>query len=117
MVGVVAGGGARRKRGAAGSRQALAVEIGRAFAEIIRDEPFVRDLWVTADTEEPGIYLWLHTDPMDLTAESRLLGPSMDLIEERFPDEYILVLPKHAGNTIGDPSLPPRQDAVQIPLR
>jgi hypothetical protein len=116
MVGVAAGGGRGRRR-AAGSRQALAVEIGRAFAEIIRDNPVVHDLWVTADTEEPGIYLWLYTDPLDIDMEISLLGPSMDLIEERFPREYILVLPKHARNTIGDPRRPPRQDAVQIPLR
>ena len=69
MVGVAAGGGGRRKRTGAGSRQALAVEIGRAFAEIIRDDPVVHELWVTADTEEPGIYLWLYTDPLDMDAE------------------------------------------------
>jgi hypothetical protein len=117
MVGVAAGGGGRRKRGAAGSRQALAVEIGRAFAEIIRDNPAVHELWVTADTEEPGIYLWLYTDPMDLDTETSLLGYSTDLLDERFPREYVLLLPKHSGNTIGDPRRPPRPDAVQIPLR
>ena len=35
------------------ARHARAVEVGRAFTEIVRDEPFVRELWVTADTEEP----------------------------------------------------------------
>jgi hypothetical protein len=109
--------GGRRKRSEAASRQALALEVGLAFAEIIRDNPVVHELWVTADTEEPGIYLWLYTDPMDIDAETSLLGPSMDLIEERFPSEYILVLPKHSANTIGNPRRPPRQDAVQIPLR
>ena len=117
MVGVAAGGGGRRKRTGAGSRQALAVEIGRAFAEIIRDEPFVHELWVTADTEEPGIYLWLYTDPLDLDAEHELFGLPMDLLDQRFPREYVLLLPKHARNTIGEPRRPPRQDAVQIPLR
>ena len=117
MVGVAAGGGGRRKRGGVTSRQALAIEIGRAFAEIVRDHPVVHDLWVMADAEEPGIYLWLYTDPMDIDTENSLLGPSMDLLEERFPREYFLVLPKHARNTIGDPCRPPRQDAVQIPLR
>jgi len=117
VVGVAARGSGRRRWGVTPARERRALEVGRAFAEIIRDNPVVHALWVTADIEEPGIYLWLHTDPMDLTAESRLLGPSMDLIEERFPGEYILVLPKHADNTIGDPRIPPRPDAVQIPLR
>jgi hypothetical protein len=117
MVDVAAGGGGRRKRSATASRQALAVEIGHAFAEIIRDNPAVHELWVTADTEEPGIYLWLYTDPLDMIAERELHGHPMDLLAERFPREYVLVLPKHSGNTIGDPRKPPRQDAVQIALR
>jgi hypothetical protein len=41
----------------------------------------------------------------------------VDRLEERFPREYILVLPKHTGNTIGEPRRPPRPDAVRIPLR
>lgn len=93
------------------------MEIGRAFAEIIRDNPVVHDLWVTADTEEPGIYIWLYTDPLDLAAERDLFDRPLDLLDERFPREYVLLLPKHSGNTIGDPRLPPRPDAVQIPLR
>ena len=117
MVGVTAGGGGRRKRGAAGSRQALAVEIGRAFAEIIRDNPTVHELWVTAATEEPGIYLWLYTDPLDMDAEREFFGRPLDLLAERFPREYVLPLPTHSRNTIGEPRRPPRQDAVQIPLR
>lgn len=117
MVGVAAGGGGRRKRGGAGSRQALAVEIGRAYAEIVRDNPMVHDLWVTADTEEPGIYLWLYTDSLDRAAEHDLLDSPMDLLAERFPREYVLALAKHAENTIGDPRIPPRPEAVQIPLR
>jgi hypothetical protein len=101
----------------AGARQARAVEVGRAFAEIVRDEPFVRELWVTADTEEPGIYLWLVTDPIDMDTERALCDEPLDRLEERFPREYVLVLPRHSGNTIGEPRTPPRADAVQIPLR
>lgn len=99
------------------ARHARAVEIGRAFAEIIQDEPFVRELWVTADTEEPGIYLWLFTDPITMDTEDRLLGRPMDVLDERFPREHVLLLTKHSGNTIGDPRRPPRPDAEQIPLR
>jgi hypothetical protein len=104
------------RQAAAAARHARAVEVGRAFAEIVRDEPFVRELWVTADTEEPGIYLWLYTDPIDLSVERELFGQPMDLLAERFPREYVMLLPRHTGNTIGKPRRPPRQDAEQIPL-
>ncbi len=117
MVGLAAGGDRKKRRKATTARERRALEVGRAFAEIIRDNPVVHDLWVTADTEEPGIYLWLYTDPLDLAAEHDLLDGPMDLLEERFPREYVLALPKHAENTIGDPRIPPRPDAVQIPLR
>src|SRR5262249_33427454 len=90
------------RQAAAAARHARAVEVGRAFAEIIRGDPVVRELWVTADTEEPGIYLWLITDPLDMDAESEFFGSPMDQLAERFPAEYVLVHPMHSGNTIGD---------------
>jgi hypothetical protein len=102
----------------AASRHARAVEVGRAFAEIIRDNPVVHELWVTADTEEPGIYLWLYTDPLDMEAERELFGLPMDRLLERFPREYMLILPVHARNTIGDlHGVLRSRDAEQIPLR
>jgi hypothetical protein len=104
------------RQAAAAARHARAVEVGRAFADIIRDDPVVRELWVTADTEEPGIYLWLITDLIDMDAEYTLFGAPMDLLADRFPGEYILLLPVHAGNTSGDLHGGPRQDATKIPL-
>jgi hypothetical protein len=117
MVGVAAGGGGRRKRSAVGSRQALAVEIGRAFAEIIRDNPAVHELWVTADTEEPGIHLWLITDPIDSDAQRDFYGSPSDLIEDRFPTEYVWVHVMNPRQRIGDVHGALRPDAQQIPLR
>jgi hypothetical protein len=105
------------RQAAAAARHARAVEVGRAFAEIVRDEPYVRELWVTADTEEPGIYLWLYTDPIDMNVERQLVGEPLDLLDERFPREYVLLLTKHSRNTVGEPRRPPRTDAEQIPLR
>jgi hypothetical protein len=105
------------RQAAIAARHARAVEVGRAFAEIVRDDPVVRELWVTADTEEPGIYLWLYTDPIDIDVEDDLQGLPMDRLDERFPREYVLLLTRHVGNTIGDPRRPPRPDAEQIPLR
>jgi hypothetical protein len=101
----------------AAARLARAVEVGRAFAEIIRDEPFVRELWVTADTEEPGIYLWLITDPIDMDAERDLHGTPTDRLFDRFPREDIWVHPLNPRNHIGDIHGALRRDAVQIPLR
>jgi hypothetical protein len=105
------------RQAAAAARHARAVEVGRAFAEIIRDDPVVRELWVTADTEEPGIYLWLYTDPLDIDAEFMLFGSPVDELAGRFPGEYVLVLPMHSGNMVGDPHGVLRgRDAEQIPL-
>jgi hypothetical protein len=101
----------------AASRHARAVEVGRAFAEIVRDEPVVRELWVTADTEEPGIHLWLITDALDWEAEEHFYGKPSDLIEGRFPTEYLWVHVMNPLHHIGDIHSSLRQDAEQIPLR
>jgi hypothetical protein len=94
------------------------VEVGRAFAEIIRDEPFVRELWVTADTEEPGIHLWLITDPLDMEAERYFYGTPSDLIEDSFPKEYVWVHVRNPRHYVGgDAHASLRRDAEQIPLR
>jgi hypothetical protein len=115
MVGSAAG---PEREVAAASRHARAVEVGRAFAEIVRDEPAVRELWVTADTEEPGIHLWLITDPLDWEAEGSFHGAPSDAIEERFPGEYVWVHVRNPLNFIGgDTHSSLRQDAEQIPLR
>src|SRR4051794_31143015 len=102
---------------ATAARHARAVEVGRAFAEIIRDEPVVRELWVTADTEEPGIHLWLITDPLDLETEEQFHGTPSDLIDARFPREYIWLHPIHSRTFSGDLHQVRRPDAEQIPLR
>lgn len=99
------------------ARHARAVEIGRAFAEIVRDKPFVRELWVTADTEEPGIHLWLITDPLDWERHRGFHGTPSDLIEDQFPTDYIWVHVMNPVNFIGDVHESLRQDAQQVSLR
>src|SRR4051794_29999475 len=96
---------------AVASRHARAVEIGRAFAEIIRDNPVVRELWVTADTEEPGIHLWLITDPLDMDDEREMHGAPVDQLFERFPREAVWLHPIHGGHFIGDLHRVLRSDA------
>jgi hypothetical protein len=105
------------RQAAAAARHAKAVEVGRAFAEIVRDNPVVRELWVTADTEEPGIHLWLITDPLDWEAEGHFYGSPSDEIEDCFPSEYVWVHVMNPRHFIGDVHLSLRQDAEQIPLR
>jgi hypothetical protein len=117
MVGATAGEDGKKRRKATTVRERRAIEVGRAFAEIIRDQPFARELLVTADWQEPGIYLWLLTDPISMDEERMLFESPMDQLYARFPDEYILILPVHTGNTIGDLHDGPRRDAIPIPLR
>ena len=117
MVGLAAGGDRKKRRKATTARERRALEVGRAFAEIIRDQPFARELLVTVDWIEPGVYLWLLTDPIGLNEQEILFGSSMDQLYARFPDEYIMILPVHEENTIGDPHDGPRRDAMPIPLR
>jgi len=102
---------------AVASRHARAVEVGRAFAEIIRDNPVVRELWVTADTEEPGIHLWLITDPLDWETEEQFHGSPSDVIQDHFPVEYVWVHVQNPSHHIGDIHDSLRPDAEQIPLR
>ena|SRR5215212_4519207 len=102
---------------ATAARHARAVEVGRAFAEIVRDEPFVRELWVTADTEETGIYLWLITDPIGLDEIRALYETPMDRMYERFPDGGFSLQILNPGHTIGDVHRAVRPEAERIPLR
>jgi len=114
MVGFAAEPG---KEAVAAARHARAVEIGRAFAEIIRDEPAVRELWVTADTEELGIHLWLITDPLDWDEQKYFYGSPSDQIEDRFPRDGVWVHVLNPCQHTGDVHGVLRQDAEQIPLR
>lgn len=99
------------------ARHARALEVGRAFAEIVRDEPFVRELWVTADTEESGIDLWLITDPIGLDEIRALYETPMDRMYARFPDGDFSLQILNPGHTIGDVHRALRPGAEHIPLR
>ena len=101
----------------AAARHARAVEIGRVFAEIVRDEPSVRALWVTADTEEIGMHLWLITDPLDWEAQEHFYGAPSEQIEDRFPQDGVWVHVLNPRNHTGEVHQSLRQDAEQVPLR
>jgi len=99
------------------ARQAHALEVGRAFADIIRDDPVVRELWITIDTEEPGVHLWLITDPIGMDKIRDLYGLPVDRMYERFPAGDFFVQILNPSHTIGDVHRALRRDAEQIPLR
>ena len=115
MVG--AAGGGRRKRSATVSRERRALEVGRAFAEIIRGEPVARELWITVDTEELGVSLWLITEPIDLDKVGELYESPLGRLYERFPEgdfDFNVLNPLH---TTGDVHGALPRDAEPIPLR
>jgi len=93
-----------------------ALDIGRAFAEVVRDEPVARELWVTLDTEEPGVHLWLIVEPIDMRAEYDLYGLP-DALTTRFPEDVVWLHVLNPRQTIGDVRRALRSDAEQIPLR
>lgn len=93
------------------------MKIARAFAEIIRDEPVVRELWVSENVEEFGRVLWLIVDPIDIDAERELYGDPVDRLYDRFPKGDFSVMVLNPLQTIGDVHRSLRQDAEQIPLR
>jgi hypothetical protein len=93
------------------------LEIGRAFAEIIRNVRVARELWVTTDTEEPGAHLWLITDPLDWDEIRELYGEPVDRLYDRIPEGDFFVHVMNPPNHTGDIHDSLRRDAVQLPLR
>jgi hypothetical protein len=117
MVGVAADGDRKKRRGRPTARERRALEVGRAFAEIIRDEPVARELWITVDDGRSGVGLWLITDPIDLDKIGELYETRFGRLYERFPEgdfDFIILNPQH---TIGDVRRGVPRDAEQIPLR
>ena len=88
-------------------------EIGLALARIVRDEPEVKELWVST---HPEIHLWLVVGPMDLDTQ-RSLYLLTDPVYERFRSidfEFHILNPReHRGDV--HRALPPF--AFEIPLR
>lgn len=65
-----------------------AQQMGRAFAEMAREEPAARRLWVSTNGCE--VELWLLTEPTDADTERRLYAASKALYDH-FPEAVFFV--------------------------
>ncbi len=90
-------------------------EVGRTFAQAVRDEPAVKSLWASAHRDY--FELWLVTAPVDADTERRLYG-LIELLFEAFPDARIRlhVINREAFEDFELTSIVPR-GAENIPLR
>ena len=97
------------------TRQPTAREIGTVFATRVRDEPIVRELWVT--DERDGVHLWLLIDPIEHDDKELDLYGMVDVLDERFPRADFQVHVLNPLDYTADPreSLPGYAEA--IPLR
>ena len=117
MVGATAGGDGKKRRKATTARERRALEVGRAFAEIIRDEPIVRELWVTVERGDYSVGLWLVTDPIDLDTIGELYASPLNRLYQRFPEgdfDFNVLNPSHLRGDLHQ-RLP--KDAERVPLR
>ena len=57
-------------------------ELGKTFAEAIREEPAAKQLWVRSHRDY--FELWLLTEPIDSVTERRLYAAGL-LLHDRFP--------------------------------
>lgn len=98
------------------TRKSTAREVAEAFAACVSREPLARELWVSVDTEEPGIHLWLLIEASeDFDAQLALYGV-VDSLDTRFPDADFQLHVLNPLSYTRDPreSLP--RDAEHIPL-
>lgn len=68
------------------SQQATAQDVGRRFADAVRQDPVAQGVWTRAVRDY--IEVWLLTEPIDAETERRLYGLSASL-DRWFPETYI----------------------------
>ena len=99
----------------------VARQVAHCFAEAIRNEPAVKQLWVWGKLGhvEPGreaVDLWVFLDSADDEAERRIVRAA-SLLHERFPHINVMV---HLTNGLMpkdfDPTTEVYPGAEQIPL-
>ena len=90
-----------------------AEQLAQVYAEAVKDEPLILELWLT--TWQDGVHLWLITPPMDTADQRRLHGYTRVLYDTfRKADFSVHVMnPCNFRGEIRD-SLP--RDAFQFPL-
>jgi hypothetical protein len=91
-----------------------ALELGRDLAKIVKDEPLVKELWVS-DNGCCKFHLWLIVEPLSLDEERdifALVGP----LWTQFPDVDFMVHPLNPNHFLGDTHQVLPQSAKQLPL-
>ncbi len=68
--------------------------VGRIFAEAVRDERAVREIWVSDDRDHVNV--WLYTEPITREQELHLYGLE-DVIYDHFEAADVQVHIQHAG--------------------
>ena len=63
----------------------LAREIGLCYAAAVRDEPYVRSVWIRPIRDY--VKIWVETDPIDFDTEGRLYSAAR-VVDEQFPGVY-----------------------------
>lgn len=89
--------------------------LGREFADLVRCEPSIRELWVRRYHDRTE--LWLITDDIDAPTERHLYGFGVELIQ-RFPEAGVVLRilnPRFGGEPGLRDVIPPGSE--QIPLR
>jgi len=71
-----------------------AQNVGRTFAEAVRGEHAVREIWVSNDRDH--VELWVYTAPITHDQELHLYGLE-DVIYDRFEDADVQMHIQHAG--------------------
>src|SRR5690554_4699486 len=73
-------------------RQPTVESIGKIFADAVRDDEAVREVWVAEDCE--GFIISVFTDEIDIPHELQIYGHDMD-VHKQFPDALFEV---HVNN-------------------
>lgn len=71
-----------------------AQNVGRTFAEAVRGEHAVREVWVSNDRDHVDV--WVYTEPITREQELHLYGLE-DVIYDRFEEADVQVHIQHAG--------------------
>lgn len=76
-------------------RKPTVESMGKAYAELVRDDHSVRELWVTEDCE--GFIVSMLTDEIDADHERRLYGLAIQ-VQQQFPDALFEVHVRNPRN-------------------
>ncbi len=76
-------------------RKPTVESLGKVYADLVRDDESVRELWVSADSE--GFIVSILTDEIDADHERRLYALASG-VQQRFPDALFEVHVRNRAN-------------------